>query len=93
MDLQISDWANIAEIVGALAVTISLVFVGLQVRANTVATQSATYQDAVGHEISILLAISATPETAVKQNIYLNDPGALDKRDFEQVRGPRANRS
>lgn len=82
MEMQITDWA---DIVGAIAVTVSLVFVGLQIRSNTISTQASTYQDAVGHEISILLAISATPETAGNQNTYLSDPSALTGQDREQA--------
>jgi hypothetical protein len=83
MDIQITEWA---DIVGAIAVTVSLIFVGLQIRSNTISTQASTYQDAVGHEISILLAISSTRESAANQNVYLSDPGALSGQDFEQAR-------
>ncbi len=42
--LKLSDWSNIAEIVGTLAVIVTLVFVGLQVRQNTLAVESAAAQ-------------------------------------------------
>ena len=38
----LSDWANMAEIAAATGVVISLVFVGLELRSNTEATQAAT---------------------------------------------------
>lgn len=85
MNLEISDWASIAEIIGTVAVIVSLVFVGLQIRANAVATQSATYQDSVGHEIDILLAIAATPESATNHTKFLMDPSALDEGAHEQA--------
>ena len=38
MDLTLSDWASIAEIIGAIAIIVSLLFVGLEVRhSNTLA--------------------------------------------------------
>jgi len=38
----LSDWANVAEIAAATGVAISLIFVGLELRSNTEATQAAT---------------------------------------------------
>jgi hypothetical protein len=43
-DMTLQDIASIAEIAGAVAVVISLIYVGLQVRQNTAAVQSATAQ-------------------------------------------------
>jgi len=42
--LKLSDWSNVAEIVGTLVVIVTLVFVGLQVRQNTLAVESAAAQ-------------------------------------------------
>jgi hypothetical protein len=38
--MTLSDWANIGQVVAALAVVASLVFVGLQVRQNTKSNQA-----------------------------------------------------
>lgn len=46
MKLKLSDWASVAEIVGAIAVVISLVYVGAQVRDSTRAVRSAAVNDA-----------------------------------------------
>ncbi len=40
--LGLSEWASIAEIGAATGVVISLIFVGLELRSNTEATQAAT---------------------------------------------------
>lgn len=45
MKLKLSEWANVAEIVGAAAVIISLVYVGYQVNDNTSAIRSAALND------------------------------------------------
>ena len=39
---SLSDWANVAEIGAATGVIISLIFVGLEIRNNTDATEAAT---------------------------------------------------
>ena len=46
MKLTLSEWANVAEIVGASAVIISLIYVGYQVNDNTSAIRSAAANDA-----------------------------------------------
>lgn len=46
MKLRLSDVASIAEIVGAVAVVVSLVYVGTQVRDTTRAVRSAAINDA-----------------------------------------------
>ena len=46
MRLKLSEWASVAEIIGATAVIISLVYVGFQVNDNTSAIRSAAANDA-----------------------------------------------
>ena len=46
MRLKLSEWASVAEIAGATAVIISLVYVGYQVHDNTSAIRSAAANDA-----------------------------------------------
>lgn len=46
MKLKLSDWASIAEVVGALAIVISLIYVGVQVTDNTAAIRSTATNDA-----------------------------------------------
>lgn len=40
--MTLQDLANIGELVGGMAVVLSLVYVGLQIRQNTTAVRSAT---------------------------------------------------
>ena len=44
--MKLSEWANVAEIVGAIAVIVSLLYVGLQLNDNTSAIRSAAANDA-----------------------------------------------
>jgi hypothetical protein len=68
--VTLSNWANIAEIVGAIAVTLSLVFVGIQIRDNTRATQAATLQESVSYDIALLTSMASDPTTADTLNKY-----------------------
>jgi hypothetical protein len=42
--MTLQDWSNLAQVVGAIAVVISLVYVGFQIKRNTSAVRSATAQ-------------------------------------------------
>jgi len=44
--MKLSEWASIAEIIGAVAVVVSLLYVGLQVNDNTSAIRSTAANDA-----------------------------------------------
>jgi hypothetical protein len=42
--MTLQDWSNLAQVIGALAVVISLFYVGFQIKRNTGAVRSATAQ-------------------------------------------------
>jgi hypothetical protein len=42
--MSLQDWSNLAQVIGALAVVISLFYVGFQVKRNTSALRSVTAQ-------------------------------------------------
>ena len=46
--LSLSEWANLAEVVGAAAVVVSLIFVGVQVRENTAEIRATNRQQLIG---------------------------------------------
>ena len=49
--LKLSEWTNIAEIIASIAIIVSLVYVGLQVKQNTYGFQQSSYQ----HVLDILV--------------------------------------
>jgi len=57
--LSLSEWANLAEVVGAAAVVVSLIFVGVQVRENTEEIRATNRQQLVGraHEATKSFAL------------------------------------
>lgn len=46
MKLRLSDWASIAEVISAVAIVVSLIYVGVQVNDSTRAVRSASANDA-----------------------------------------------
>jgi len=75
----------LAEIVGAVGVIISLVFVGFQIRKNTVASEAATYQASVGYDIEMLMALSSDPEQSRIFNTYTWIPEATNLTENEII--------
>ena len=55
-------YALIAEIVSAVAVVVSLVFVALQIKDNTDAVRAATYDDILSDHIQWRMTIASSPE-------------------------------
>ena len=55
--MKLSDWANVAEIVGAAAVIVTLAYVAVQIEQNTIAVEASTRQGrlAYGREQTELL--------------------------------------
>ena len=64
MKLKLSEIASIAEVVGAIAVVVSLVYVGVQVRDTTRAVRSAAINDANIAVQSWYMMMSSEPEMA-----------------------------
>ena len=62
--LRLTDWASIAEVVGALAVVISLIYVGMQVRDNTAEVRAANRQHLVRRAHTATIDIATSPELA-----------------------------
>lgn len=82
-----SDWNSskprlLAELLGSGAVLLGLVFVGLELRQNTAAIQSATAQGATELSINWLSDVTTSPEFAAVWFKALSSP--------EQLEGPEA---
>ena len=65
MKLKLSEWANLAEIVGAFAVVVSLAYVGIQVNDSTAAVRAASANDANVALQSWYLSIGSDQQTSV----------------------------
>lgn len=85
--MTLDSLANIAEIIGSIGVIISLVFVGLQIRKNTIASEAATYQASVGYDIEMLMALSSDSEQARIFNSYTWIREATNLSNEDTIRG------
>jgi len=86
MDQGLAIWASISEIIGAAVVMLSLVFVGIQIRKNTIATQASTLQSSVSDDTHILTAVGATIEASSALYRYSFDPESLSQEQLIQGR-------
>ena len=72
-----SDLANLAEIVGAVAIVISLIYVGQELRANTAAVQAASLQSITNSSSASMLAVFESGEFAWIRLQCDQDPSRL----------------
>jgi hypothetical protein len=62
--LRLSDWASIAEVIGAMAVVISLIYVGFQIKANTIEVRATNRQELVSRSLIATHTAASSPELA-----------------------------
>ena len=77
MKLKLGEWANLAEIVGAFAVVISLLYVGIQVNDSTSAVRAASANDANVALQAWYLEIGSDQQTSEVFYRALTSPAAL----------------
>ena len=82
--MNLNDLANIGQVVGAIAVVISLIYVALQIRQNTNAVRSATAQTVHEHFARWYHLVAANDELAKIVANGLRDYGSLS--EHERVR-------
>ena len=66
MKLKLSEWANIAEVLGAVAIVVSLIFVGMQISDGNRETRAATVQSALDAEMAFQAEILRYADTWLK---------------------------
>ena len=77
MKFRLADWANLAEIVGAVAIVVSLIYVGQELRSNTAAVQAASQQSITNASSVSMLSIAENADLAEIRAIGDVDPGQL----------------
>jgi hypothetical protein len=75
---------KVGELLAAVAVVISLIFVGLEIRENTVASQAITYQEAIAFDFNFLTNLGSNPDTARVFYTFRDNPDALTGNEFLQ---------
>lgn len=77
----LEEYALIAEIISAGAIIISLIFVGIQIKANTKATQASTFHEIATLDINILLNFGNSKELARIITTFRDNPESLNKEE------------
>jgi hypothetical protein len=63
--LKLSEWASIAEVMGAIAVVLSLIYVGLEINENTTEVREANRQQLVNRSFSATGRVAESPSLAM----------------------------
>ncbi|WP_431161975.1 hypothetical protein [Flagellimonas beolgyonensis] len=77
----LEEYALIAEIISAIAIIISLIFVGVQIKENTKATQASSFHEIAALDINILLNFGSSPELARIITTFRDDPYSLTEEE------------
>jgi len=80
MNQKLSDWASIAEIISAVAIVISLIFVGIEIRRNTEAEYLSSYDRLLAEVTNWRMTLATNPETFAAWLSYREaiDPDSID---------------
>ena len=84
MKLKLSDWASIAEVIGAIAIVVSLIYVGIQVNDSTRAVRSATANETSAALSSWYSSIGASAQASEVFYNGVTDPGSLSIEETAQ---------
>jgi len=62
--LRLSEWASIAEVIGAIGVVLSLIYVGIQVRDNTAEIRATNRHQLIARAHTAVFVVASSPELA-----------------------------
>jgi hypothetical protein len=79
--MNLTDLANIGQVIGAIAVVISLIYVALQIRQNTNAVRAATAQSVHEHFANWYTTFASDPSLSAVVINGLKDYGSLSETD------------
>jgi hypothetical protein len=82
--LNLQDFESIAEIAGAVAIVVSLIYVGIQVRDSTLAVRSATATDASTAMSEHYLGIGTNAQATQVFLDGITDPDSLSREETAQ---------
>lgn len=79
--LTLDDFGNLGEVVSAIAVVISLLYLGVQIRQSTRSVRSASFQELLNHIAEVNLRVGENPEIAELYRVASErafEPGSSD---------------
>ena len=77
----LEEYALIAEIISGIAIIVSLIFVGVQIKRNTQATQASTFQAIADLDINLLLSFGNSKELARLISTFRDNPDSLTEEE------------
>ncbi len=81
LKIKLADLAQIAEIIAAVAVVVSLIYVGKEVQSNTSAVRGAAMQAIATTDADALMTIAANSEFSEIIRVGQQDPSQLKPAD------------
>ena len=84
MTQLLEEYALLAEIISAIAIVVSLVFVGIQIRGNTRATQASTFHEIAALDIHALLSFGQTNDLSRLISTFRDNPDSLNEEELNQ---------
>lgn len=84
--MNLQELASLAEIIGAIAVTLSLLFVGVQIRKNTAAEQATALQNTVAQDVQMCMTLGASDESGQALIDYSSNPESLTGQQLTKGR-------
>lgn len=84
--MNLQELANLAEIIGAIAVALSLLFVGVQIRKNTAAEQASALQNTVAQDVQMCMTLGASDESGQALLDYSFNPENLTDQQLTKGR-------
>lgn len=85
MKMKLADWANIAQIIGGVAIVASLIFVGVQIQENSRAVRSGTFQAIMESDMTVIATLMNDPELSRLYATFTNSPGSLTEAELFRV--------
>ena len=82
--LNLQDWESIAEVIGAIAIVVSLIYVGVQVSESATATRSATANDSTAAMSQWYITVGSNPEAARIVVDGMTNPDTLTREETVQ---------
>ena len=82
--MTLQDWGSIGELVGGVAVIITLIYLAIQIREYRLGMSSATLHATVQGFNQVNLLLGEHPEIAEVIERGVNDPDSLDEREQAQ---------
>jgi hypothetical protein len=84
LKLKLKDFASIAEVIGAIAIFISLIYVGIQVNDSTRAVRSATANELAASLSALYIEVGIDPKASQVLMDGFTNPESLSREETVQ---------